>query len=81
MKLREEERKKLASDLQNILAYVRKLDEIKTDQIPPTSHVLEIENVFREDQVKPQSIFEEALKHAPQREGHFFKVPKVIEGE
>lgn len=81
IKLEEAEKKKLSQDLERILGYVKKLDELKTQDVPPTSHVLAIENVFRKDELNPQRIIEEALKHAPESEGNFFKVPKVIEGE
>ncbi len=81
IKLEEAEKKKLSQDLERILGYVKKLEEINTQDVPPTSHALAIENVFRKDELKPQRIIEEALQHAPEREGNFFKVPKVIEGE
>lgn len=81
IKLREDEKKSLSRDLEKILDYIKKLNELDTAQIPPTSHVLAIENVFRPDSAKPQDIYKEALGHAPEREGDFFKVPKVIEGE
>ncbi len=81
IKLQEGEKKKLSQDFEKILGYVKKLDELKTQDVLPTSHALQIENVFREDEAKPQTVFEDALKHAPEREGRFFKVPKVIEGE
>lgn len=81
IKLEEAEKKKLSQDLERILGYVKKLEELDTKDVPPTSHVLAIENVFRKDEAKPQQIIEDALKHAPEREGAFFKVPKVIEGE
>ncbi len=81
IKLQEGEKKRLSGELDKILDYVKKLSEVNTEHVSPTSHVLAIENVFREDTCRPQAVSEEALKHAPEREGHFFKVPKVIEGE
>lgn len=81
LNLRPEERKKLAADISAILTYVKKLDSLDTKNIKPTSHVLDLENVFRPDEVKPSSVREEALNHAPSREGKFFKVPKVVERE
>jgi len=80
IKLKAEEKEKLTRDLGNILSYVEKLSSLKTDDVPPTSHVLAIENVFRKDVQAPQGIIEEVLTKAPEREGHFFKVPKVVEG-
>lgn len=81
IRLKEEEKKRLTRDLENILGYVKQLDELNTDAVEPTSHVLQIENVFRIDDARPQNVTEDALRHAPDREGRFFKVPKVIEGE
>ena len=79
LNLKPEEKAKLQKDMEAILGYVKKLDELDTQNVPPTSHVLNLENVFRADEVKPAEVCEEALDHAPAREGKFFKVPKVVE--
>lgn len=79
LNLKPDERIKLSKDLEEILAYVDQLQELKTDNVLPTSHVLPIENVFRKDQAKPSQIRDAVLKHAPKSEGKFFKVPKIIE--
>ncbi len=81
LNLKPEEKKKLEKDLESILAYVEKLKTLDTSQVEPTSHVLNIENVFRKDEVKPAQVRDEALKHAPLVDGKFFKVPKVVEKE
>ena len=81
LNLKPDEKKKLEKDLESILAYVEKLKSLKTDQVEPTSHVLNLENVFRPDEMKPSQVREEVLEHAPQCEGKFFKVPKVVEKE
>ena len=81
LSLRPEEKAKLTKDLESILGYVDQLRELNTDKVEPTSHVLKIENVFRSDEVKSSQISEDVLKHAPKREGNFFKVPQVIEGK
>ena len=78
LNLKPKEREKLAQDLEKILSYVDQLQELDTKQVPPTSHVLSMENVFRSDQAKRCEIREKVLDHAPKREGKFFKVPKVI---
>ncbi len=80
LNLKPAEREKLAKDLESILAYVDQLKELKTDSVPPTSHVLPLENVFRKDEVKKTDIRDRVLEHAPKRESNFFKVPKIIEG-
>ena len=81
LSLKPEEKAKLQKDLESILAYVEQLKQVPTDHVEPTSHVLNLENVFREDRVHPSDVREDVLKHAPQREGNFFKVPKVIDQE
>jgi len=67
--------------LSRILEYVEKLSEIDTREIEPTSHVIELSNVFREDEVIKSLSREEALKNAPQSTDKFFRVPKIIETE
>ena len=79
LNLKPEEKRKLEKDLGAILDYVKKLDALDTKQVEPTSHVLDLENVYRKDEVKPSNAAEKALKHAPQPDGHFFKVPKVVQ--
>ena len=81
LNLKPAEKKKLSGDLDAILDYVRKLESVNTQNVEPTSHVLNLENVFRKDEVKVSQVRDEALNHAPAREGKFFKVPKVIEKE
>ncbi len=79
LQLSGEELKRFSPQLDEILDYVQKLKTAKTEGVPPTSHVLEMSNVFREDKVQPSLPTEEALKNAPDREGPFFKVPRIIE--
>jgi aspartyl-tRNA(Asn)/glutamyl-tRNA(Gln) amidotransferase subunit C len=62
-----------------ILAYVEKLNELDTDGITPTSHAVPMANAFREDQVQPSIGVDKALLNAPDRVEGFFRVPKVIE--
>lgn len=81
LSLQSEEKAKLKKDLESILSYVDELKAVPTDHVEPTSHVLNLENVFREDKAHPCDIREDILKHAPHREGNFFKVPKVIDQE
>ena len=81
LNLKPEEKAKLQRDLEAILGYVKKLESLDTKQVEPTSHVLNLENVFRKDEIKPSEVREDALAHAPLKEGKFFKVPKVVERE
>ncbi|MBI3307257.1 MAG: Asp-tRNA(Asn)/Glu-tRNA(Gln) amidotransferase subunit GatC [Candidatus Omnitrophica bacterium] len=81
LSLKPEEKKKLEKDLESILGYVKNLESLDTQNIQPMSHVLDLENVFRPDEVKPSEVRDKVLKHAPLTEGKFFKVPKVVERE
>ena len=79
LKLSDEEKTLFTQQLDSILLYIDKLNELDTANIPPTSHVLPLENVMRADEVKPSYPPEEVLAIAPEREDTFFAVPRVIE--
>jgi len=79
LKLTEEEKVKYTRQLGDILKYMNKLNELNTEKVEPTSHVLPLSNVFREDVVKPSLKQEEVLANAPEVEYGHFKVKKVIE--
>ena len=64
--------------LNDILAYVEKLQEPDTKGVAPLAHVIPVFNAFREDEVKEGLPLEEALKNAPAREDGNFRVPRVI---
>ena len=76
---KDEELKVFESQIQNILSFVEKLKEVDVDGVEPTSHPLQISNVFRPDEVKPSLPIEEFLKHSPAARGRFFEVPKTVE--
>jgi len=78
LRFNDEELENFTHQLNEILAYVDKLNELNTDNIEPLSHPVENFNVFREDKIKPSIDREDALKNAPDRTEEFFKVPKVI---
>lgn len=77
--LNEEEKEVFTKQLNAILAYMEKLNELDTKDIEPTSHVLPIQNVFKEDEVKESLLREKALANAPDRTEEFYRVPKIIE--
>ena len=68
-----------AGQLASILDYFDKLQELDTTGVEPMAHAVEIHNVLAEDKPQPSLSPEAALANAPQRDGDFFKVPKVIE--
>lgn len=63
----------------DILSYIDKLNKLDTSGVAPTSHILPVKNVFREDIVSESMTPEEALKNAPQKKNNLFKVPKIVE--
>ena len=78
LELSPEEVEKTTAQLDSILSYVEKLEELDTAGVAPTSHALAVHNAFREDQVKPSLPQAEALANGPQQNGEAFVVPRVI---
>ena len=64
--------------LNDILAYVAKLQELDTTDVTPMAHVIPVFNAFREDEVKPGLDRDQALKNAPAREEGNLVVPRII---
>lgn len=77
--LEEKELDYLTGQLGRILEYVEKIKELNVEDIEPTSHVLFLKNVFREDGVLPSLLPEEVIFNAPKKLDNFFAVPKIIE--
>ncbi len=69
----------LTGQMDQLLGYVEKLNELDTEGIVPTAHAVPMENAFRPDEVKPSIGLERALQNAPQSDESCFIVPKVIE--
>lgn len=67
-----------AKQLSEILEYVNLLDELNVEKVEPMSHVLDMVNVMREDKALPSLSREEVMKNAPDHDGTYFKVPRVI---
>lgn len=78
LKLSDAEITMFSGQISSILDYVAQLQEVNTDQVEPLAHCLPVHNVFREDVVRASLSNEEALANAPQRDGEFFAVPKVL---
>lgn len=79
--LTDEERERFAGQLGRILDYCRRLEALPIEDVPPTSHVLPITNVLREDLPAPSVSRDEVLAQAPAHEQGFFRVPRVLEAE
>ena len=74
----EGEKQEIKSDLQRMIEFIDKLNELNTDGVEPVLHMSDSTNVFREDEIQGSVSREEGLKNAPATDGIFFKVPKVI---
>ena len=78
LKLSEEEKGLFTDQLNDILDYMEKLNELDTEGIEPTFHVVSHQNVMREDEVKESQSQEATLENAPDKAQGCFRVPKII---
>ncbi len=79
LELSEQEKEVLTDQLSNILTYVEQLNELDTRGVEPTSHVLDINNVMRDDIPAESLPQEHALANAPDKAAGHYRVPKIIE--
>ncbi|MDV2479402.1 MAG: Asp-tRNA(Asn)/Glu-tRNA(Gln) amidotransferase subunit GatC [bacterium] len=70
---------RLAEQLSAILAYIEKLEEVDTTGVEPTSHVLPLTNVFKDDEARPSTKREQIMAGGPSTEHGHYKVPKIVE--
>jgi aspartyl-tRNA(Asn)/glutamyl-tRNA(Gln) amidotransferase subunit C len=77
--LTDAEIERMREQLNGILTYIEKLNELDTSDVEPTSHAVPLVNVMRDDEAGPCLSREEALANAPDRAGEFFRVPRIIE--
>lgn len=75
----DEERERIRKDLEQILTFVEKLNELDTGDVDPLVYLSENTDVLREDKAIMTITTEEALLNAPDKDGRFFKVPRVIQ--
>ena len=78
LEMSDDEVQALADHLAHILQYVDKLQELDTDDVEPMAHAVALHNVLADDVIGQSLTPDAALANAPQRDGDFFKVPKVI---
>jgi len=74
-----EEKERFTHQLSQIIDYMGKLQQLDTEGVEPTSHIIPVSNVFREDRVRPSLPREDAVKNAPDKGEGFVKVPKFLE--
>ncbi|MBW8002775.1 MAG: Asp-tRNA(Asn)/Glu-tRNA(Gln) amidotransferase subunit GatC [Planctomycetes bacterium] len=77
--LTENEIEEFSAQLNAVLEYVEKMNELNTDDVQPLAHCLPVSNCFREDIVKESLGTEKTLANAPQTDNEFFKVPKILD--
>ncbi|MFP4355791.1 MAG: Asp-tRNA(Asn)/Glu-tRNA(Gln) amidotransferase subunit GatC [Phycisphaerae bacterium] len=78
IELTDEQVESFGRQLTHILSAFDKIQQIDTDDVEPLVHPVELHNVLAEDKLGPSLTVEQALANAPQRDGDYFKVPKVI---
>jgi aspartyl-tRNA(Asn)/glutamyl-tRNA(Gln) amidotransferase subunit C len=74
-----DEQQRFTEQLNAILTYMDQLNEVPTDDVEPTSHVLDLVNVFREDTAYQRLSVEDALQNAPESTHQYFVVPRIVE--
>ena len=77
LKLSDEEKERLTSQMDGIVEFANKISELNTDNVEPTNHILKVQNVMREDAVKPSYDRNEIIKNAPVKEAGCIIVPSV----
>ncbi|OKO91679.1 Asp-tRNA(Asn)/Glu-tRNA(Gln) amidotransferase subunit GatC [Geobacillus proteiniphilus] len=75
----DEEAEMFTKQLDAIITFAEQLNELDTEDVPPTSHVLDMRNVMREDIPEPGLPREEVLKNAPDQQDGQFRVPAILE--
>lgn len=77
--LTKEDMEKFTGQLDSILKYMEQLNKLSTTDIEPTSHVIPMKNVYRDDEVKPFKDVDKIMQNAPLNEDNFFSVPRILE--
>lgn len=79
LELSNQETTQFSAQLSAVVEYIEKLKELNTDGVEPLAHCLPVHNVLREDVPQVSLTSEQALANAPEREGEYFKVPKILD--
>lgn len=79
LELSEEEKEQAKKDMESMLDYIDKLNELDTEGVEPMSHVFPVQNVFREDVVTNSDTREQLLSNAPEQKDGMFMVPRTFE--
>jgi aspartyl-tRNA(Asn)/glutamyl-tRNA(Gln) amidotransferase subunit C len=79
LELSEADKDRMRAELDGILSYIDKLRELDVEGVPPTAHAVVLTNVMRDDEPAPSFPAEEMLGNAPDDNGGYFRVPRIIE--
>lgn len=79
LELSQKEKVRFQQELNNIIKYIDQLNELNSEDVPATRHVIPMQNIVREDENSPSLSLDEALSNAPQKKDGFFTVPQVME--
>lgn len=78
LELTPQEEERFTTQLGSILEYVEQLNQVDVSDVPPTTRAIDVSNVTRKDELQPYPEREAILNSAPEQEGEFFKVPKIL---
>jgi aspartyl-tRNA(Asn)/glutamyl-tRNA(Gln) amidotransferase subunit C len=78
IELSDKEKALFTEQFNEILDYFKKIDNVDTEGVEPTYHVLDLKNVSRTDETTPSLPIEEALRNAPKKENKFIKAPRIV---
>ena len=81
LNITEAEEAEFTTQLNSILEYFEQLSELDTTDVPPTTRAIETSNITRSDELTPFPNKEELLQAAPEQQGEFFRVPKIISSD
>ncbi len=81
LKLTEAEEETFTTQLVDILGYFEQLNELDVSNVEPTTRAIDVSNVVRVDRLQPDTEREAMLDAAPDRDGDFFKVPKIVNAD
>ncbi|MBH8551343.1 Asp-tRNA(Asn)/Glu-tRNA(Gln) amidotransferase subunit GatC [Nostocaceae cyanobacterium CENA357] len=81
LELTSQEEEQFTTQLGSILDYIEQLNELDVSEVAPTTRAIDVSNVTREDELQPYSDREAILNSAPEQEGEFFKVPKILNAD
>lgn len=81
LEIGETELARYSKQLSTILGHIDKISQLELSEVEPTSHVLKLENIFREDKSRPSFSQDEALANGPEVEAGAFRVPQILEAE